>query len=475
MSKDRKVFSHKPIPAVVLFWGDLILFICSNFIIWWLQIGTFDGRRGSSYLVALMVGILVFTFLAFSENIYSDRVFRRRLTSIYAIIKVTILTFGVLLFFAFLFKVTATYSRLWAVGWASLLLLSVIVFRLIFAKWLNHLRAHGELAMNAVVVGDPSLALGLCDRLCSEAKNELNIIGFLGLAGDFTDERNRSKMYLGNLERLDQLILEQDIKAVFMAFPEHQTARANEISRYISQRAVGLFYMPENLMPFASEMRFEKFGDRPFVQIAEAPLENWKGRAKRGLDLCLSPIALVILSPVFLLTAVAIKIESRGPILFVQDRYGLKGELIPVFKFRSMYHAAQDRDANTQTVQNDDRVTQVGKFIRRTSIDELPQLFNVLNGSMSLVGPRPHATKTKANGKLFPIVVEQYASRHRVKPGVTGWAQVNGWRGETDTEEKILKRVEFDLYYINNWSIYLDLFILVKTLYVVLFEKENSY
>jgi exopolysaccharide biosynthesis polyprenyl glycosylphosphotransferase len=183
---------------------------------------------------------------------------------------------------------------------------------------------------------------------------------------------------------------------------------------------------------------------------------------------------LVAAAPVLLLIAAAIKLDSPGPALFKQRRYGFNHRLIGVWKFRTMHVEYQDEDAVQLTTRNDPRVTRVGAFLRRTSLDELPQLFNVLAGEMSLVGPRPHALQAKAAGKLYEEAVAQYAARHKVKPGITGWAQVNGWRGETDTEEKIRRRIDHDLYYINNWSLLFDFKILVLTVPAVILGR-NSY
>jgi lipopolysaccharide/colanic/teichoic acid biosynthesis glycosyltransferase len=176
-----------------------------------------------------------------------------------------------------------------------------------------------------------------------------------------------------------------------------------------------------------------------------------------------------------LLVAILIKLDSRGPVFFKQKRYGFNNELIEVYKFRSMYVEATDANATKLVTRGDPRVTRIGRFIRKTSLDELPQLFNVLfKDNLSLVGPRPHATHAKAANHLYDQVVDGYFARHRVKPGITGWAQVNGWRGETDTSEKIQRRVEHDLYYIENWSVLFDLYILAKTP-IALMKTESTY
>jgi exopolysaccharide biosynthesis polyprenyl glycosylphosphotransferase len=181
---------------------------------------------------------------------------------------------------------------------------------------------------------------------------------------------------------------------------------------------------------------------------------------------------IVVLSPLFALIVLGVKLSSRGPVVFRQVRYGFNNERFDVFKFRSMYVELCDPLAEKQVTRNDYRVTPFGAFLRRTSLDELPQLFNVLRGDLSLVGPRPHALSGKAAGMVYEQVVEGYFARHRVRPGITGWAQVNGWRGETDTIEKIEQRVAHDLYYIENWSIWLDIRILILTPVAVLFGKN---
>src|SRR5690606_25777765 len=204
------------------------------------------------------------------------------------------------------------------------------------------------------------------------------------------------------------------------------------------------------------------------------PLGAWDTLIKTLEDRILAALAILALSPVMALVALAVKLDSRGPVLFKQRRYGFNNELIEVYKFRSMYVDKTDHNAEKLVTRSDPRVTRVGRFIRKTSLDELPQLFNVLKGDLSLVGPRPHPTMAKAADKLYGEVVDGYFARHKVKPGITGWAQINGWRGETDTPEKIQRRVEHDLYYIENWSVMFDLYILAMTP-ISLLNTRNAY
>jgi exopolysaccharide biosynthesis polyprenyl glycosylphosphotransferase len=230
-----------------------------------------------------------------------------------------------------------------------------------------------------------------------------------------------------------------------------------------------------------SKLRFRPrsysyFGAVPVLDVFDRPIADWDIVVKWAFDKVVGTLALILLSPVMLATAIAIKLDSKGPVLFRQKRYGFNNEQIEVFKFRSLYHEMTDHTAAKQVTKGDPRVTRVGRFIRKTSIDELPQLLNVVfKGNLSLVGPRPHAIHATASNRAYEQVVDGYFARHKVKPGITGWAQIHGWRGETDTEDKIQRRVEHDLYYIENWSVLLDLYILIKTPFSLMTKNENAY
>jgi exopolysaccharide biosynthesis polyprenyl glycosylphosphotransferase len=220
---------------------------------------------------------------------------------------------------------------------------------------------------------------------------------------------------------------------------------------------------------------YSYIGAVPMFDMVDKPITDWDVVMKWLFDKIVGGAILTLASPLMLITALAIKLDSRGPVFFKQKRYGFNNELIEVYKFRSMYVDQCDATASKLVQKGDPRVTRVGAFIRKTSIDELPQLINVVfKGNLSLVGPRPHAVHAKAENRLYDEAVDGYFARHRVKPGITGWAQISGWRGETDTHEKIQRRVEHDLYYIENWSVLFDLFILAKTP-IALARAENAY
>ncbi|WP_308720851.1 exopolysaccharide biosynthesis polyprenyl glycosylphosphotransferase [Komagataeibacter xylinus] len=216
----------------------------------------------------------------------------------------------------------------------------------------------------------------------------------------------------------------------------------------------------------------ERFGPFSLTVLQRRPLSEWDMLEKRAFDLSASVLILIAIAPVLALVALAIKLDSRGPVLFCQPRQGFNNRYFNVFKFRSMYTDMADSGAARQTSRTDPRVTRVGRVIRRLSIDELPQLFNVLRGEMSLVGPRPHAPQTRAGGQLLHEAMEEYVARHRVQPGITGWAQINGSRGELVTREDLRRRVVLDLEYIRAWSIWLDMKIIFLTIKREIFSRN---
>jgi Undecaprenyl-phosphate glucose phosphotransferase len=238
-------------------------------------------------------------------------------------------------------------------------------------------------------------------------------------------------------------------------------SRLNGLAYSMSEVPAGLHVVLVEAAACLASARIVEFGNTVTMQVLRPPLSPFQQVAKRACDIIVAATALVILAPLLTLVAIAIKLDTSGPVLFRQTRHGYNNETIKVFKFRTMTRI-EDGDSFVQAVRNDSRVTRVGTILRRTNIDELPQLINVLRGEMSVVGPRPHAT---AHNKMFEGKISSFSRRHVVKPGITGWAQVNGYRGATQTLEQMRQRVEHDLYYIDNWSFWLDLRIIIMTLF----------
>ncbi|KAF0109630.1 MAG: sugar transferase, partial [Rhodospirillaceae bacterium] len=247
--------------------------------------------------------------------------------------------------------------------------------------------------------------------------------------------------------------------------------RIVEIVRRLDELPVNV-HLSSDLVAFTlPRAHFTSFSGIPVLEVIQKPLTGWRIVVKNIEDKIIATVLIMLLSPVLALTALVVRLDSPGPVLFCQPRHGFNNQVLHVYKFRSMYHNRPSEEETPQATRDDPRVTRVGAFIRRTSLDELPQLFNVLEGTMSLVGPRPHAV---SHNRFYGELIERYFARHKVKPGITGWAQINGLRGETETQDKMQARVEYDIYYIDNWSLWFDLKIIVKTAKVVLFQ-ETAY
>jgi putative colanic acid biosynthesis UDP-glucose lipid carrier transferase len=251
------------------------------------------------------------------------------------------------------------------------------------------------------------------------------------------------------------------ISRLYIALPLQADKRIQEIVQQLGDTTLNVYLVPDFLLMNMMHGRLSSVGDIDTISVFESPHYGIQNYLKRTFDILFSFCALVLLSPLMLLISLAVKLTSKGPVFFVQDRYGLDGKKIGVFKFRTM-KVQENSDTVVQASRNDPRVTTLGAVLRRTSLDELPQFFNVLLGQMSVVGPRPHAV---AHNEQYRSQVLFYMLRHKVKPGITGWAQINGWRGETDTLDKMEKRVEYDLYYIRNWSLWFDIKIIFKTVF----------
>lgn len=344
--------------------------------------------------------------------------------------------------------------------------------RLLLLNVFKRLMHDGLFLSNAVILGATETGQRLAEHLQQRGDIRLGLKGFIDDRATRITHELSGMPVLGTVADLEQMIRKDQVQQVLVALPWSAESRIGALIGKLRQLPVKVLLVPDRLAFYHSRNRVSNVSNIPMFNASELPLHGWSPLMKRFEDLLIGSLMLLAAAPIMAIIALTIKLESDGPVFFLQKRYGYNNKLIRVFKFRSMYHAERDANASQQTTHNDPRVTKVGAFIRKTSLDELPQLFNVLNGTMSLVGPRPHATATKAAGVLFNDAVEEYNARHRVKPGITGWAQINGYRGETDTLEKIEKRVELDLEYIERWSVWFDLYILFRTLPAVALSKE---
>ncbi|AIY42105.1 capsular polysaccharide biosynthesis protein [Collimonas arenae] len=322
---------------------------------------------------------------------------------------------------------------------------------------------------SAVIVGSNDPGGGILSRLASPGNAGIDIRGFFEDTGRSADVHSLSP-YLGAIADVRSYVLAHKIRTIFICLPMSEQARVLALMEELRDTTASVYLVPDIYTYGFIQARLDHVGGVPVIGIWETPFTGLRGVVKRGSDIVLAILIQIFLLPIMVAIAVGVKLSSPGKIIFAQRRYGLNGEEIVVYKFRSMT-VAEDGAVVAQAKKNDVRVTPFGSFLRRTSLDELPQFFNVLQGRMSIVGPRPHAV---AHNELYRKLISGYMLRHKVKPGITGWAQVNGYRGETDTLDKMRSRIEFDLEYLRNWSLALDLWIIVRTVKEVL-KKDSAY
>jgi len=383
--------------------------------------------------------------------------------------------FALLIAGLFFLKVGHEFSRVWFALWYATGAVALVAERFAVGTVVHHWTRQGRLFRRAAIYGGGMITEKLIAELEVDLDSDVLIMGVFDDRGDDRVDRIVAGYpRLGGLGELVEFARRTRLDVIIIALPITAEQRLVQVTR-----ALSVLPAEVKIPARSTELRFTRdtyshVGNVAMIDLLEKPIADWGTVAKWLFDKIVGLAALILLAPVMLAVAAAIKLDSRGPVLFRQKRHGFNNELIEIFKFRSMYVDRCDANAVRLVTKDDPRVTRVGRFIRKTSLDELPQLLNVLTGSLSLVGPRPHATQAKAAGHLYAAVVDGYFGRHKVKPGITGWAQINGWRGETDTPEKIQKRVEHDIYYIENWSLLLDAYILFKTPFALL-KSENAY
>jgi putative colanic acid biosysnthesis UDP-glucose lipid carrier transferase len=328
---------------------------------------------------------------------------------------------------------------------------------------------------SVVIVGLNETGVTLAKRIALAPHRMMEVRGFFDDRGE---ERHAQPAhpgsrlsFLGKMADVPAYVREQGINVIFVSQSMSAQPRSRQLLDELQDTTASIYLLPDMANFDLMQARFDEVAGMPVVAIRETPFSGINSLVKRISDIVLACFSLVALSPIMLTIAAMVKFTSKGPVIFRQRRYGLNGEEIIVYKFRSMA-VCEDGDRVTQARKDDMRVTRLGAVLRRTSLDELPQFLNVLTGSMSIVGPRPHAV---AHNEQYRGLIKGYMLRHKVKPGITGWAQVNGLRGETDTLDKMAARIEYDLDYLRNWSLWLDLWIVVRTVKVVLGRDKNAY
>lgn len=442
--------------------GWLALLICAP------EVAT---NQSTPYNTAILLGMLLSALILPGFGIY--RSWRGQfLVSLFARLAVAwgsvVITLMMLLF---LTGISESYSRLWIGLWSVLGLLALSLVRSALFAFLRYLRRHGLNQRRVLILGAGHLGLELSHRLSHEDWTGYEVVGFL----DDDPVKQRQSLarapILGPISIVAEQVADLNVDEVWIALPLRAEARVREAMDLLRLSTVNIRFVPDIFSFRLLNHAVSEVAGFPMLDLSFTPMSGMNRLIKALEDRVLALILLFFFSPMMILIAVGVRLSGAGPVIFKQVRHGWDGQEFKIYKFRTMMPHTERNGQITQARPGDPRLTRFGAFLRRTSLDELPQLFNVLQGRMSIVGPRPHAV---IHNEFYKERIERYMLRHKVKPGITGWAQVNGFRGETDTLEKMTKRIEYDLYYIEHWSIWFDFKIIFLTIFKG-FSHKNAY
>lgn len=452
--------------AITLGWNNLVLLAAallgplSLVLTLWVTAFVIEGHLTAKYLVLSML-VLALTLPGKVLLTEPVRDIVRSIFMNWAVIA------ALLLFFGYASGLVAAFDPKAITMWLWLAPTGQLAVHLTLRKFAPALAAIQGKPKRAVIVGVTENSLTLAQEIQQDRYNGTKFVGFF-------DDRTRERIenmtdlpLLGRISDIQKSIREQGVDAIYIALPMVTQPRILQLLDELCDTTASIYLVPDIFVTDLMKARMDSVGQIPVIAMCETPFVGTNNMVKRCSDIFLSLMIVLLISPLLVAIAIGIKLTSPGPIIFRQRRYGLNGEEILVNKFRTMT-VCEDGPQVKQAQRDDSRFTKIGAFLRRTSLDELPQFFNVLQGSMSIVGPRPHAV---AHNELYRTMIKGYMIRHKAKPGITGWAQVNGWRGETDTLDKMKKRIEYDLEYLRNWSLRLDLYIIFKTILVTI--KDN--
>jgi Undecaprenyl-phosphate glucose phosphotransferase len=450
--------------------ADVFIVIVSGVFAYWLRHGA-SAPPTVPYLVAIAIGGLLAANYFHLSRIYTLPALRRSLAGYGAQAGAWFAVWFTLILIAYLTKSSDEFSRIWFVLWFALALVAFLVLRVAVADQVMVWMREGKLTRNLVIVGAGEPAQRLVARLVRERDPALRLLGLFDERATRIPTEVEGFPVRGKVRDLLEFVRTNRVDEIVIALPWRAGAPMRELLARLKSVPADIRLAPEFIDLDVPSIGYSALAGVPLLNIFERPLTGWGNIAKAIEDKVLGTILFLFALPVCLLIALAIKLDSKGPVLFRQTRYGFNNNEFTVFKFRTMAeHAGFDRTV-PQATRDDARVTRVGAFLRRTSLDELPQLYNVLRGEMSLVGPRPHAVP---HNQQYALLIGDYLSRHRVKPGITGWAQVSGLRGEITEPETMRLRVQHDIHYIEHWSLAFDLKILCLTL-MVGFVNKNAY
>jgi putative colanic acid biosynthesis UDP-glucose lipid carrier transferase len=424
-----------------------------------------------SYVGAIAIAVLltpiVFSFFNIYVSVRGEGFIKHMVSLFQAICLLSLIMAGL----SYFTKSGDTFARTWFAYWMALTFLLLVLFRCTLLLFLRFMRSRGLNERRVVILGAGELGIKFAESVQQALWTGFRIVTFM-------DDHAASKPFVINYipviqtpKNLSRYLTLEGIDEIWLALPLQEEERVKAILHELRHHTITTRFVLDIFGLDLLNHSLTDIAGFPVLNIRSTPMIGINRMIKAIEDRMLAAIILTLISPLLLAIAIVIKCSGKGAIFFKQERLGWDGRIIKVYKFRTMIEHAEEKGQVTQATLNDRRVTSLGRFLRRTSLDELPQFINVLQGRMSIVGPRPHAL---AHNELYKDSINTYMQRHRVKPGITGWAQVNGWRGETDTLTKMQKRVEYDLYYINNWSLSFDLKIIFLTFFRGFFSR-NAY
>jgi putative colanic acid biosynthesis UDP-glucose lipid carrier transferase len=457
--------------AALFAWGlriaDIAVVVFAGIFAYWLRFGRLDVDI--TYERAIVRGFTLALIVFSASPLYRSWRGRGLAREWLTMVAVYTALFVVGAIYISAMKLSADLSRLWRLEWYLACLLGGTAVRIVIRRVAAMTRNRGMDVRTAVLVGDSNDAHRIIDALHHNRWAGIRVMGRFQ-TGD-TGLRVDGVPYLGDVGDLAEYVEQHHVDQVWIALPMSEQQRINRILEALLHSTADIKFVPDLFGLQLLNHSVEQVAGLPVINLRASPLHGDAYLLKAIENRLIAAVILLVIAPLLAVLAIGVKLSSPGPVLFRQQRHGLGGKVIEVWKFRSM-HAHQEEDGKvTQATRFDKRVTRFGRLLRRTSLDELPQFFNVLQGTMAVVGPRPHAV---AHNHQYKTVVQDYMQRHRIKPGITGWAQVNGLRGEIDTIDKMKARVQYDLYYMQNWSLWFDLRIIAMTVAKGFFGR-NAY
>lgn len=435
---------------VLLIWGLLAVLVNVAGLSW-----------DVCYQIAAFVSSICYHIFAHKNGLYFSWRGQSLLIEVKAVLLTWMVVLGTLLTGVFLFDLSG-YGGGVMVAWAIAVPVAISFYRVSARIVLREMRRTGVNTRKIAIVGAKEPGLTLARSILQSSWMGMEIAGFFDnrVAVGAKPLGGESLQVLGDIEFLKAQARSGEYDDIYIALPMREEETIKDLVEVLANSSCCVHIVPDVFTFKMLNARSREIGGLPVVSVYDTPFDSFDAVIKRLEDVILSSIILCLIAVPMLFIAAAVKFTSKGPAIFKQRRYGINGEEIVVWKFRSMT-TCDNGDVVVQATKGDMRITKLGAFLRKTSLDELPQFINVLQGKMSIVGPRPHAV---AHNELYRDKISGYMQRHLVKPGITGWAQINGWRGETDTIEKMQKRIEFDLFYIRNWSIWIDIKIIISTI-----------